>query len=197
MGELSVPRRDATTTALADGRVLVAGGFGPTFAPAVSGTFEVYDPLTQTFGGGSGALATPRALHRATALADGRVLLTGGVDGNGNTLAACELFDPATTTSAASAAMSFARAHHTATLLADGRVLVTGGTVDEAGGNHYVALAGALSDAEIYDPGDRHVERRAGARGRRVRASGEPAGRRARPRHGRAEHGSTPGACAC
>jgi Bacterial Ig-like domain (group 3)/YDG domain/Galactose oxidase, central domain len=86
-------------------------------------------------------LATPRTGHTATALSDGKILITGG-DGDGNLVAASEIFDPETQTSSAGAAMHTARVDHSATLLADGRVLVAGGT----------GASGALSSAEIFDP---------------------------------------------
>ena len=87
-------------------------------------------------------LAVPRTGHTATALSDGRILITGGRDGDGNLVAASEIFDPETQTSSASATLNTARVDHSATVLADGRVLVAGGTGD----------SGPLSSAEIFDP---------------------------------------------
>src|SRR6476646_6609957 len=87
-------------------------------------------------------LATPRTGHTATALSDGRILITGGRDSNGNLVAASEIFDPETQTSSASATLHTARVDHSATVLVDGRVLVAGGT----------GASGALSSAEIFDP---------------------------------------------
>ncbi len=88
------------------------------------------------------SLVVPRSGHVATALSDGRVLITGGRDNAGNLVAASEIFDPETQSSASSATLNTARIDHTATRLADGRVLVAGGTGD----------AGPLSSAEIFDP---------------------------------------------
>ena len=48
-------------------------------------------------------LAVPRTGHTATALSDGRILITGGRDDDGNLVAASEIFDPETQTSSASA----------------------------------------------------------------------------------------------
>src|SRR6266478_2374522 len=64
-----------------------------------------------------GPLAVPRTGHAATALADGRVLITGGRDSAGTILATAEIFDPATETSTASATLGTPRVNHTATLL--------------------------------------------------------------------------------
>src|SRR5436190_3662937 len=88
------------------------------------------------------SLVVPRTGHAATALSDGRVLITGGRDNTGNIVAGSEIFDPETETSTASATLTTARVDHTATHLADGRVLVAGGTGD----------SGPLSSAEIFDP---------------------------------------------
>jgi len=42
-----------------------------------------------------GLLAVPRTGHAATALPDGRVLITGGLDNAGIIVATAEVFDPA------------------------------------------------------------------------------------------------------
>src|SRR5947208_1276318 len=89
-----------------------------------------------------GPLVVPRTGHAATALADGRVLITGGRDGAGTIVAIAEIFDPATETSTAVGALVTARVSHTATLLPNGRVLIAGGT----------SATGSLSSAEIFDP---------------------------------------------
>ena len=88
------------------------------------------------------SLAVPRTGHAATALADGRVLITGGRDSAGTIVATAEVFDPANQTSTAIGVLNTARIDHTATLLADGRVLIAGGT----------SASGALTSAEIFDP---------------------------------------------
>jgi hypothetical protein len=87
-------------------------------------------------------LAIPRTGHTATALSDGRILITGGRDAEGHLVAASEIFDPETQTSSASAALHTARVDHSATVLADGRVLIAGGT----------GASGALLSAEMFDP---------------------------------------------
>src|SRR5437773_5075709 len=87
------------------------------------------------------SLIVPRTGHAATALKDGRVLITGGHDSAGNIVAVSEIFDPETQTSTASATLTTPRFNHTATLLNDGRVLVAGGN----DGN------GPVNSAEIFD----------------------------------------------
>ena len=88
-------------------------------------------------------MTTPRALHTATLLPNGKVLITGGgqdlVDGSGSLLSSAEIYDPATETFSPTGNMSVARQSHTATLLANGKVLIGGGTFWAA-------------PLELYDP---------------------------------------------
>lgn len=71
-------------------------------------------------------MTSPRLAHTATLLADGKVLIAGGADSNGD-LKTAELFDPVAKTFAATGSMSAARQAHTATRLANGKILVSGG----------------------------------------------------------------------
>ncbi|MBO9651700.1 MAG: putative Ig domain-containing protein [Variovorax sp.] len=129
-----------TTTLLGNGKVLVAGGFGP--GGALTST-EMYDPAADLWSP-AGNLSQERQNATGTLLRDGRVLLAGGFGrGGGTSTATAEVFDPATGTWSPTGSMSQPRDTHTATLLADGRVLVAGG--EDASG-------AALSSAELYDP---------------------------------------------
>src|SRR5213080_3762314 len=89
-----------------------------------------------------GQMAIHRSAHKATALSDGRALITGGRNTAGVVIADAEIFDPKTGESSAVAPMGTARVDHTATLLKDGRVLITGGS----------NATGTLNSAEIFDP---------------------------------------------
>ena len=91
----------------------------------------------------AGALNAGRGDHTATLLADGRVLVAGGVDTGNNSIPFCELYNPTAGTWTLTSPMSSPRVGHTATLLPNGKVLVTGG---------YSAAAGRLASAESYDP---------------------------------------------
>lgn len=127
-----------TTTELGNGRVLVVGGTGP--APQN----DALD-LVSLFDGGavtSVNLQKPLVSHTATRLADGSVLVAGGLhstipgtpystdvlrfDANGDLVAPSP------------PALAISRAGHTATLLADGATVLIAG--------------GAELSAELYDP---------------------------------------------
>src|SRR5260370_30368681 len=77
-GSMITARSGHTATLLNNGEVLIAGGLGS--PPGTNGldTAELYDPTTRTFSG-TGSMTTPPAGHTATLLADGRVLLAGGI----------------------------------------------------------------------------------------------------------------------
>lgn len=128
---------------LADGRVLVPGGTtfnGSTLTCSLDDA-QLFDPATNTWSA-TAEMGTSRALHTATTLDDGRVLVTGGVNCTiyvSTTYDTAEIFDPATGAWTATGSMNTARSRHTATLLSDGRVLVVGGN-----------FGGAA--AEVFDP---------------------------------------------
>ncbi len=92
-------------------------------------------------------LGQPRAVHRATRLADGTVLITGGCTESGcggfDAGRRAELFD-ADGGVRDGPSMSTGRASGTATLLGDGRVLLTGGYPGEG--------RPPTASAELFDP---------------------------------------------
>lgn len=87
-------------------------------------------------------MTSSRAAHTATLLANGKVLITGGFDNRGLTLASGEIFDPNSRTFIPASPMNVARSSQTATLLTNGKVLIAGGYNN---GDY-------LASAELYDP---------------------------------------------
>jgi len=116
-----------TGTRLADGRVLIAGGFGsgPGTGTVPLASAELYNPGTRTFSA-TGAMSVPRAGHTATRLADGRILVAGGRNGD-QALGTAEIYDQATGSFGPAFTMIAARSAHSATLLPNNTVLVAGG----------------------------------------------------------------------
>jgi len=141
-GGLLTPRFHHTATLLKDGRVLVTGGADGEYGGMGLARAELYSPTTRTWSP-AGSMRTSRRDHTATLLPDGRVLVTGGTDANGQLQRSAEVYDPATGTWSPVAGMSIARTYHSATVLRDGRVLVVGG----GGGS----VEGSVS-AELFDP---------------------------------------------
>ena len=115
-GSLNEARSGHTATLLSDGRVLVAGRFGPSAITASAGSLIRWPGCGRWWG---------RWLRRcvgytATRLADDRVLVAGGVTTT-TVLDSAELFDPATGTWSAAGRMGNARSH-AAVLLNDGDI---------------------------------------------------------------------------
>lgn len=96
--------------------------------------------------GGAGNTIKGRALHTATLLPSGKILIAGGTDGP-NILSSAEVYDPTTQTSVATRGpMRDDRDLHSATLLPDGRVLIAGGFTTNA------TSTDSIANAEIYYP---------------------------------------------
>jgi hypothetical protein len=153
---LAVAREDHTATLLANGTVLLVGGWGAQYKSLSSA--EIFAPSSGTITQ-AGAMATPRSWHTATALRDGRVLIVGGWSGTasasgnyvGKPVAVAELFDPATGAFHSSGSLSTARHSHAAVSLPDGRVLIVGGS-DSDDPTRIVVEPHPLASAEIFDP---------------------------------------------
>jgi N-acetylneuraminic acid mutarotase len=143
-GNMSVAHWEHTATLLADGNVLVAGGYsGPGLV--VTATAELYDPATGVWSR-TGSMQAARYAQAAATLADGRVLVAGGLGPSNPMLASAEIYDPASGGWSSASAMSTARAHPTATSLPGGTVLVAGGCGDVS------CLSTGISSAELYNP---------------------------------------------
>ena len=92
-GDMGTKRSGHTATLLANGQVLVAGGYNGSYL--ASG--ELYDPADRNWSYTSSPL-TPRSYHTATLLPSGQVLVAGGSNNSG-TLSSAQLYNPATGTS--------------------------------------------------------------------------------------------------
>jgi hypothetical protein len=154
-GTMNVSRTFDAVTLLADGRVLISGGQACGEITGMLDSAEIYDPATGQFSA-TGRMVDVRQMHQAVLLADGRVLVAGGLTDHdvastdfvlaatgANALKSAEIYDPVTGTFTATGSMADVRHQFTATLLLDGRVLVLGG-----GGEGYAPRAAA----ELYDP---------------------------------------------
>jgi N-acetylneuraminic acid mutarotase len=143
-GSMSITRFNHQATLLADGRVLVSGGFinGANYVPTRSA--EVYDPTTGDWKL-TGTMTMPRAVHTAVGLANGEVLVAGGLTlpaiGPQTATPTAELFDPQSGTWQPTASMTTPRRGHGAVALGND-VLVVGG----------LDATSTLASAEIYHP---------------------------------------------
>ena len=150
---MATSRLAHTATPLPGGaadRVLLCGGFaGNDVTGGPTASCEVF-----TAGGAGGTLApgpsmtVARSGHAAASLADGRVLLLGGIGADLTVLADANLFDPATDSLVAVGGLVRARTVPRASLLGDGRVVVTGGN---ASGNLFDPQP--VSTAEVFSTG--------------------------------------------
>lgn len=127
---------------LADGRVLVVGGYGLSNGGGRDSA-EVYDPSNGSWSL-AGTTSVGRSYPTASLLPDGRVLVAGGSN-FGSAYASTEIWNPATSSFTAGPSMSTARFAHVAVTLADGRVIAIGGNPNTDG-------PVPTASAEIYDP---------------------------------------------
>ena len=93
-GSMTAARADFGLVALADGRVLAAGGVDPAYRVEAGG--DLYDPSTGVWQA-TGNLPTPTMWPAIQALPDGRVLVAGGgLDASAtHATAICEIYSPA------------------------------------------------------------------------------------------------------
>ncbi|MBI5525971.1 MAG: hypothetical protein HY897_06515 [Deltaproteobacteria bacterium] len=139
IGSMTVGRYAHTATLLSDGKVLVTGGETGQGGGTFLDTVEVYDPSADLWLS-TGKMSTPRAIHTATLLPNGKVLVSSGR--NGFTFpSSADLYDPFSGTWEP-AGYPHGAEHFTTTLLPDGRALRVGGWDDNP-----------VYSAELYDEG--------------------------------------------
>lgn len=97
----------------------------------------------------TGSMTTARTGHTATLLANGEVLVAGGLCSGGFTYPdnSAELYDPSTGTWQATGSMNIARVNTAATLLTNGKVLIVGGA-----STYSKSTLIFLNSAELYTP---------------------------------------------
>lgn len=152
-GSLAIPRVGFTLTAVGPRHAIAVGGRTDwdDDVPRVA-EIERYDADTGTWTS-IGSLITPRDVHQAVRLVDGRVLVTGGLraDENGTgeglgprTLNSVEIIDGMSGAVSASAPMGQGRFGFALTVLRSGAVLAVGG---------YAGASGSLqSSGEVWSP---------------------------------------------
>lgn len=125
-------RRETMSNLLADGKVLIAGGYDA--VTGILSSAELFNPTTNQFTY-TGIMAAPRTLYASATLTDGRVVIIGGY----GSLTTAEIFNPATGQFTATGMLNQSRVYDRAITMAGGKVLVKG------------AEDGGLSN-ELYDP---------------------------------------------
>ena len=136
--DMNMFRHHHTATLLANGEVLMVGGYA--WSPTTDRsqmddkrhTAEVFDPVTNTFYL-VGEMNHSRLGISATLLPNGKVLIIGGIDNNSQTLNNAEIFDPATGSFSFTGSLVHGRRHlDNIVLLQDGTVFIRGGYGEES-----------------------------------------------------------------
>src|SRR5437016_1977361 len=121
-GSMSIGRRTGfTATLLKNGKVLVAGGCianpdDPYCNGSATTSAELFDPIAGTWMP-TGSMTSPRQGHAAAALADGKILVSGGQLQACLSNSSAELFDPDTGAWTSTGSMNSPRTRHFATLI--------------------------------------------------------------------------------
>jgi hypothetical protein len=131
-GQMGTARSGPAVAPLADGRVLVAGGWnGSTWLD----TAEVFNPATNTFSPLSSTMTVGRQGASAVQLGNGRILIAGGYNpGSGFWLQSSELYNPTNNLFSPVSDMSVVRSDPAGAPLPDGKALIAGG-FDASGGS--------------------------------------------------------------
>lgn len=135
-------RAKHTATALADGSLLVVGGFDE--AGRAMASAERWDPASRSWA----PMPRPgvaRYSHTAVLLPDGRVMVSGGIGAQGEILSSVEIWDPKTLAWSDAQPLPIPLYGHSAAVLVSGKVLVAGGG--------WIAQPGVIPWAWTWTPG--------------------------------------------
>jgi len=152
-GAMATARYAASTLLLADGRVLVAGHGDPLPGYLLNGwsgssdQCELYDPASGRWST-TGSLLQARGGNSAELLADGWVLVAGGLGPGfgGSKLATCELWNPVTGRWQATGSLAWPSCDQATAPCPDGTVLLAGGRLN------YYADTPFSGHSQRYDP---------------------------------------------
>lgn len=164
-GSLTTPRVGHAATLLNDGRVFVSGGLSDYVDPtnnfiavmnSAQDTAEIFDPATGLWTAVPGTIGGKRSGHSQVMLANGNVLMAGGIQGA--TLStfglpvpiytnSCTVYDPATNSFAVTGSMPTTRAFFGMSTLSNGDVLATGGSVS----NVVFGTVASTANCEVWN----------------------------------------------
>jgi len=152
-GSFEVARRSHTATLMGDGTVLITGGQVSGHDASLNDAL-IYDPPNGVFKPARHLMAVGRAVHTATLVPGGRVLLAGGtthpVGGDLTRIQnSTEIYDPKTQTFKPAGAMVTPTSGHAAVALPGGGLLVAGGMGRGTPDNTADA---PIYSAETYNP---------------------------------------------
>ncbi|HEY6888158.1 MAG TPA: kelch repeat-containing protein [Solirubrobacter sp.] len=139
--DMATPRVYATATRLLDGRVLVVGGVSPLDGTTSLGTSEIYNPATNKWSPPA-SIQFPRWAHTATLMADGKVVIVGGIATNNAPVAVAERYDPAINAWSQAGTLGQARWAHSAVRLPNGKLFISSGHSSQ----------GSYTSSELYNP---------------------------------------------
>ncbi|WP_413292987.1 kelch repeat-containing protein [Bdellovibrio sp. HCB185ZH] len=144
---LNIPRRAHNSISLPSGKILITGGTASSSFPLTpASSNEIYDPVANTFSVDKVGFANVHSLGTLVKLADGKILMAGGVDPN-YTVGTTETYTEGQLNVSwiNNTALLHGRAGNTATVIKNGMVLFTGG-------QPYAEAAAFSNTTAIYDP---------------------------------------------
>ncbi|OLE52801.1 MAG: hypothetical protein AUG51_16645 [Acidobacteria bacterium 13_1_20CM_3_53_8] len=155
--DMSTARAGHSATALSGGSILMAGG-------DADGSAEIY--ILSSNNGDIGGARSKRAVypmdaarfgHSAALMLDGKVLIVGGRDADGNALSSGEVFDSGKQRFFAAGEMQDARVRATMHVLFDGKVQIIGGNDHRSMELYDPAVGNFGGHAHLPPDGDEHA----------------------------------------